>query len=143
MEKLFDNVKFGDKFIVENKEFGATDVGIVTSIRLKAGFVHIAFDPRPLYCEKKGCKIVLSLEGYYDIETGKRICKDGKTLNDNICVISKYEEPIDEKKLNKIATEAVSEFKGSGFDWSTGENYLTYEDKIKLYKKGYRKAKEE
>ena len=54
--------------------------------------------------------------------------------------LSLYRKDIDERKLDKFAKKVVSEFKESGFDWATGESYLTYDDKVKLVKEGFYKA---
>lgn len=118
MENIFENAKYGDKFLTRD--------GLIGLFIQQNGLGDVVY-----ICQPKGCiyceRIVRS----------NGLCLNG--FEDSSDIIGKLEEPINEEELDRLAKENYP------YEDGVGEaRFNSHQHKLReAYKAGYRKAKEE
>lgn len=130
MKNIFEGAKFGDKFMTRDGKKAIV-------INLTRHFQDIT--------------MALTIEGdedafyrfYHEDGTAKKEAGD----TDAVDIVSKWKEPVDEEKLNKLAESHCENYdfeptqrNSTDSGWEYGH---TYTQLVECYKAGYRKAKEE
>lgn len=137
MENVFENAKFGDKFRTRD---GRLAIYLSTAY---GGSVDDKYNPpfMIVYCaveyhfkyEDGSEKYTYGIEKYN--ENGK--WNKWNPEDDDLDIVGKWEEPIDEEKLTKMANEYMLH------PDRTIESYSLLTEMMEAFKAGYRKAKEE
>lgn len=129
MSNMFENAKFGDKFITRD---GRKAIVINLTKHLQ------------------GITMALTIEGdkdafyrfYHEDGTAKKEAGD----TDAVDIVSKWKEPVDEEKLEKIAnesTELYGKYTYRRMSYDSEHADIKIEGYSDGFKAGYRKAKEE
>lgn len=121
MDNIFENAKFGDKF------------------RTRDGRMAVYICEYP---NDDTYRYIVHVKGYYKSELYCWLGKTNMHAEDRqYDIVGKWQEPINEEELDKLADEYAEEAPMSGGGYYGDTEYWTWDDVVNAFKAGYRKAK--
>lgn len=137
MKNLFENAKFGDRYKLRDGRMAiylSTYYGGSENDKENPPFIDVDFAVEVHIIYVDGSEKRFHRIDQYDGATGK--FNKWATEEDDWDIVGKWEEPIDEEKLDKLAQNA--------YPFEDDAHWNGYQrERQEAYKAGYRKAKEE
>lgn len=126
MENIFLGAKFGDEYRTRNGK----------KVYYQRNFLSHYIDPADGRSHYLSLHTVMSDEHIWAVD-GNGIREDERRMGEELDIVDRWEEPIDEEKLTKMANAYMLH------PDRTIESYALLTEMMEAFKDGYRKAKEE